>query len=169
MRTNITANVGERLEVSCRVDANPPAHSVYWSFKPERRIRASNFVEGLTGKRQGNQLLLIGVRREHEGLYTCHASTETDLSKLLNTRNAEFHRVTETDRDWWLSKATGSASLRLVVNCKFFLKRLPLFSFFDAYLTEYFNSYLESDISETTLVKSYSIVHIHESQRMAVS
>ncbi|VDP67540.1 unnamed protein product [Echinostoma caproni] len=109
VRSNITANVGERLEVSCRVDANPPATTVYWSFTPTGHHGSWN--ETSLRQREGNQLLLASVRREHEGMYTCHAVTVPKLSKLLNSES-----VPDANHRWWQSRATSSASLRLVVN-----------------------------------------------------
>ncbi|TPP66447.1 hypothetical protein FGIG_00741, partial [Fasciola gigantica] len=122
VRSNITANAGERLEVACRVDANPPAQTVYWSFTPDRKREStsSHYREFSPGKKLGNQLLLAGVRRDHEGLYTCHALTEANLSKLLNSDKFEQVSIAETDYHWWKSRAIASASVRLVVNCKYF-------------------------------------------------
>lgn len=84
---NQTTNIGETIEVSC-IANGIPSPLITWFKNNESLIEDSGIV-----LKDGNRTLIIRrVRKEDEGLYTCHA-----CNILACTKAATFFEVAGTD------------------------------------------------------------------------
>ncbi|KAF7260252.1 hypothetical protein EG68_02479 [Paragonimus skrjabini miyazakii] len=108
---HVIANEGEKLEVACSADANPPVDHVYWTYisrdsdKNEEWSNGQRIFEGAT-------LLIENVGRLNQGFYSCYAESTQVMPKLFT--NDEY-RNNQSLISWWQSKADRPATVKLTV------------------------------------------------------
>uniref|UniRef100_A0A3Q0KUS0 Neurotracting/lsamp/neurotrimin/obcam related cell adhesion molecule n=1 Tax=Schistosoma mansoni TaxID=6183 RepID=A0A3Q0KUS0_SCHMA len=118
VQSKVTVNEGEALEIACRVDANPVASSIYWTynkFPDQTRIRDQSTLHWFQSKRiDGSVLKIPHTYPYHAGQYFCHADAEIYMPKdLWLSQN-----LSTSSEVWsiWKQRSRSFAAVNLTIN-----------------------------------------------------
>uniref|UniRef100_A0A183JQQ3 Ig-like domain-containing protein n=1 Tax=Schistosoma curassoni TaxID=6186 RepID=A0A183JQQ3_9TREM len=125
VQPKVTVNEGEALEIACRVDANPVASSIYWTynkFPDQTNIRDQPNLHWFQSKRiDGSVLKIPYTYPYHSGQYYCHADAEIYMPQdLWLSQN-----LSTSSEVWsiWQRRSRSFAAVNLTINCE---SRIPL-------------------------------------------
>ncbi|CAH8438741.1 unnamed protein product [Schistosoma rodhaini] len=118
VQSKVTVNEGEALEIACRVDANPVASSIYWTynkFPDQTRTRDQSTLHWFQYKRiDGSVLKIPYTYPYHAGQYFCHADAEIYMPKdLWLSQN-----LSTSSEVWsiWKQRSRSFAAVNLTIN-----------------------------------------------------
>ncbi|CAH8487730.1 unnamed protein product [Schistosoma haematobium] len=118
VQPKVTVNEGEALEIACRVDANPVASSIYWTynkFPDQTNIRDQPNLHWFQSKRiDGSVLKIPYTYPHHSGQYYCHADAEIYMPQdLWLSQN-----LSTSSEVWsiWQQRSRSFAAVNLTIN-----------------------------------------------------
>ncbi|VDP69514.1 unnamed protein product, partial [Schistosoma mattheei] len=118
VQPKVTVNEGEALEIACRVDANPVASSIYWTynkFPDQTNIRDQPNLHWFQSKRiDGSVLKIPYTYPYHSGQYYCHADAEIYMPQdLWLSQN-----LSTSSEVWsiWQQRSRSFAAVNLTIN-----------------------------------------------------
>ncbi|KAG5454154.1 Carcinoembryonic antigen- cell adhesion molecule 5, partial [Clonorchis sinensis] len=107
---SVMANEGERLEIACRADSNPPVRRIYWTVNSSASLGRSES----SARYNSRTLVIPNVSQRNFGEYTCHAESVKNLAEILDEQ--EMEGLSKDRVEWWLTGYRSSATLTLSVH-----------------------------------------------------
>ncbi|OON23021.1 immunoglobulin domain protein [Opisthorchis viverrini] len=108
--SSVMANEGERLEITCRADSNPPVRRIYWTVNSSASLGQSDS----SARYNSRTLVIPNVSQRNFGEYTCHAESVENLAEILDEQ--EMKSLSKDHARWWLTGYRRSATLTLFVH-----------------------------------------------------